>query len=125
MSDIYNYYEAMKKDILDYITDNINLNDFENEDELEDYLNDELWAESTITGNGPDYYGTEEQCEEYLNGNFGLVIEACEEFCISMEILVRRYRDKQLARYLDATIRCYLLGEVIAKIVDQIWIKPT
>lgn len=39
---MYNYLEAMKNDITEYINDNINLADYADRDELESYLNDEL-----------------------------------------------------------------------------------
>lgn len=35
---MYNYLEAMKNDITEYINDNINLADYADRDELESYL---------------------------------------------------------------------------------------
>ena len=117
----YNYRIEMKQDILDYINFNITLEDWEFRDDLEDYLYNELWAENSITGNGGNYYNTETDCEAYLAYNLNLMIEACEEFGIDMKILLLHYHDGDLARHLDCAIRCYLLGEVIHNVLDEIW----
>lgn len=39
---MYNYLEAMKKDITEYINNEINLADYADRDELESSLNDDL-----------------------------------------------------------------------------------
>ena len=36
----YNYYEAVKNDVKDYIKENINISDYENREELEEKLYD-------------------------------------------------------------------------------------
>ena len=41
------YIEAMKKDIQEWIDDNVNIKDYEDRDELEEYLRDTLWTEDT------------------------------------------------------------------------------
>lgn len=117
----YEYRTAMKKDILDYINCNITLDNWEFRGDLEDYLYNELWADNSITGNGGNYYNTEIYCKSYLAYNLDLMMEACEEFCVDMKTLLQHYHDRDLARYLDCTIRCYLLGEVIYTVLDEIW----
>lgn len=117
----YNYRQEMKQDILNYINSNITLEDWEFRDDIEDYLYNELWAENSITGNGGNYYNTESYCESYLAYNLDLMMEACEEFCVDMKILLQHYHDENLARYLDCTIRCYLLGEVLYNVLNEIW----
>ena len=41
----YNYLEAVKEDIKNYIDSEINFTDFDSLEELEEKLNDELWIE--------------------------------------------------------------------------------
>lgn len=117
----YEYRTAMKKDILNYIDSNITLEDWEFRTDFEDYLYNELWAENSITGNYDNYYNTEISCEAYLAYNLDLMMEACEEFCVDMKTLLQHYHDGDLARFLDCTIRCYLLGEVLYDVLNEIW----
>ena len=53
---MYNYLEAMKQDIINYIRDEVTTTDFTDIDELKETLEDDLWIDSTITGNGGDDY---------------------------------------------------------------------
>lgn len=117
----YEYRTEMATDILNYIDSNITLEDWEFRTDLEDDLYDELWIEDSVTGNGGDYYDTENNCESYLAYNLDLMMEACEEFCVDMKVLLQHYHDKDLARYLDCTIRCYLLEEVLHDVLNNIW----
>ena len=125
MNQQYEYKTEMTTDILDYINSNITLKDWEFRSDLEDYLYNELWAENSITGNGGNYYNTETCCESYLAYNFNLMIEACEEFGIDMKILLQHYHNGDLARHLDCAIRCYLLGEVLYDVLNEIWKEQT
>lgn len=47
----YNYMEAVKEDVKNYIDSEINFEDFDSLEELEEKLNDELWTEDSVTGN--------------------------------------------------------------------------
>ena len=40
----YNYMEAVKEDVKNYIDSEINFEDFDSLEELEEKLNDELWT---------------------------------------------------------------------------------
>ncbi len=78
---MYNYLEAMKNDITEYINDNINLEDYVDRDELESSLNDELFAEDSVTGNASGSYTfSRAQAQEYVTDNIDLLKDACEEF---------------------------------------------
>ena len=78
---MYNYLEAMKNDITEYINDNINLADYADRDELESYLNDELFTEDSVTGNASGSYTfSRAQAHEYVTDNIDLLKDACEEF---------------------------------------------
>lgn len=121
MSQQYDYRIEMANDILNYIQSNITFEDWEFRVDFEDYLYNELWADNSITGNDGNYYSTESDCEAFLAYNLDLMMEACEEFCVDMKTLLQHYHNGDLARYLDCTIRCYLLGEVIYEILNDIW----
>ena len=111
----YNYREAVKSDILDYIKNNIDFKDFNDLDELEEYLNEKLWDNDSVTGNGSGYYYCNAwAAEEAICHNLELLGEALDEFGGSCDIL------KDGAEAADVTIRCYLLGECIAEALEEI-----
>lgn len=49
----YNYYKEVKSSVLDYIEENKELlaDTFEDKDELEQFLNDTLFTDDSVTGN--------------------------------------------------------------------------
>lgn len=111
----YNYREAVKSDILDYIKNNIDFKDFNDLDELEEYLNEKLWDNDSVTGNGSgSYYCNAWAAEEAICHNLDLLGEALDAFGGSCDIL------KDGAEAADVTIRCYLLSECIAEALEEI-----
>lgn len=111
----YNYYEAVKEDVLNYIRDEINFEDFDSLEELEEKLNNDLWTVDSVTGNGSGSYTFNRyQAEEYICHNLDLLAEALEEFGGGCDIL------KDGPEAADVTIRCYLLGQVIAEALEEI-----
>ena len=117
----YDYRQALINDIKQYIQDNpYQLADPFITDNLEEYWYDILWAEDCITGNGGDWYDTEEKCAEYICHNMDLIYEAAEEYGIDdMKTLRKYYESQSLARYFDCTIRCYLLGECLQQALEN------
>lgn len=112
----YDYYTEVTNDVecwMDQDNDAFDLSQFENRDEAIEYLIDELWAEDSITGNGSFSYADEKQCEEYLCHNVDLIIDACDTFGVGYNELRKQYKNGTLARYLDCTIRCYVLANAI------------
>lgn len=118
----YDYHKAMIKDIKDYIKDNPNAIyvDPRQEDEISNYWYDELWHEDCITGNGAQWYAPENECEEFLTHNIDLALEACNEFGVDMKTLFTAASSGNAARYIDCTIRCYLLGECLEQALEEI-----
>ena len=111
----YNYLEAMKEDVLQYIRDEIDLAEFDSLEELEEHLNDTLWTVDSVTGNGSGSYTFNSyQAEENICHNLDLLAEALEEFGGGCDIL------KDGAEAADVTIRCYLLGQAIAEALEEI-----
>ena len=112
----YDYYIEVTNDIECWMNkdgDPFDLSQFENREEAAEYLHDELWAEDSITGNGPYGYTNEEECEEFLCHNLNLIIEAIDTYGISTSDLRAQYTVKKLARYLDCLVRLYVLPNAI------------
>ena len=78
---IYDYLEAEKNDVLDYIKENIDFSSFEDIEALEEELNEELWSEDSVTGNASGSYTyNSSHTEEYIAHNLDLLGEALENF---------------------------------------------
>lgn len=117
---MYNYLEAMKSDIKDYIKNEINTVNYSDRDELESDLNDILWNEDSVTGNASGSYTF--NCAEsfgYVDDNMDLLSEACEELCITNETVGEKFLNEDW-EYFDVTIRCYLLSQAISEALDEI-----
>lgn len=115
-SEQYNYEEAVKSDIVDYINDNYggDLSQFADKDEAYEALNDELWTADSVTGNGSgSYWFNRWKAEEAICHNLDLLGEAVEEFGGNCDVL------KNGAEACDVTIRCYLLGQVLGEVLDD------
>lgn len=119
----YNYHEAMKDDIYNYIRIYDVLNyEYNTRDELYDIIYDEL-INSEMTGNNGDYYDTEEKCEEYICHNLDLAFQAFEDF--DMPVLDKKLYPnlfKHPGQWIDAIIRIYLLGQVIDEVLNELGI---
>ena len=121
----YDYRRAITDDVKDWIVNDTDIMEngyISNDEEIYNWIYDEVFNNDSITGNGAYYYNTEEKCSEYLSDNFDLLYEAAHEFCIDDEIniLINHYEDKSLARYFDCTIRCYLLMDCILTAIKEL-----
>ncbi len=117
---MYNYLEAMKSDIKDYIKNEINTTNYFDREELENDLNDTLWTEDSVTGNASGSYTfNRAEAAEYVNDNIDLLSEACSEFGIDSATIGKKFLDEDF-EYFDVTIRCYLLGQAISEVLDEI-----
>jgi len=111
----YNYFEAVKNDVLNYINENEIKVTTSNKDELAEQLHDDLWANDSVTGNGSgSYFFNTWKAEEALCHNLDLLGEACEEFGSTADLL------KDGAEACDVTIRCYLLPQAISEALDEL-----
>lgn len=114
---MYNYYEAVKDDVREYIENEINLNEWKgNRERLEEKLNDDLWTCDSVTGNASGSYTFNTwKAEENLCHNLDLLEEALDEFGSDKGYLLENG-----AEAADVTIRCYLLGSTIAEVLDEL-----
>ena len=112
----YNYLEAVKEDIKNYIDSEINFTDFDSLEELEEKLNDELWTEDSVTGNASgSYYCNAYKAEESIAHNWGLLEEALDEFGKNNINVIEKG-----AEWAEGTIRGYLLGLAISEVLDDL-----
>ena len=111
----YNYFQAVKEDVLNYIQENEIVITEENREEEEGQLNEDCWMADSVTGNASGSYTFSTwQAEENLCHNFSLLAEALQEFGCDINYIERG------AEACDVTIRCYLLSQCITSAIDEI-----
>lgn len=116
----YDYYDAVYDDVKKYISDNIELSDYYDEEdssfdlsELSDELNDKCWISDSVTGNASGSYTCNSwQAAEYLSHNWDLMEEAANE---SLEP-----QNRFSPEAWDVCIRCYLLPQAVAEICEEL-----
>lgn len=117
---MYDYREAVKSDILDYIEENYTAEEIREEladrGEWEQRLNDDLWNCDSVTGNASgSYYCNAWRAEESICHNWDLLFDALLEFgCTDCNPIEKG------AEWCDVTIRCYLLGECLSAVLDDL-----
>ena len=122
---MYNYLEAMKSDIKDYIKNEVNTANYSDREELENNLNDILWNEDSVTGNASGSYTFNcADAKEYVTDNIDLLAEACKEFGVTNETVGEKFLNEDW-EYFDVTIRCYLLNQAISEALDEIDLEFT
>lgn len=116
----YNYNEAVKNDVLDYIRNEVNFSEFEDLEELEQSLNDDLWTVDSVTGNASGSYTFNRyQAQEYVMDNIELLNEACEEFGTNTETVGEKFFNEEF-EWMDVTVRCYLLPQAISEALEEV-----
>lgn len=112
----YNYLECVKEDVRAYIEENEIVVNEDNRDEVGQQLNDDLFCEDSVTGNGSGSYTFNRwEAEENLCHNLDLLGEALTEFCCTPDYITERG-----AEACDVSIRCYLLSQAISEVLDEI-----
>jgi len=112
----YDYYKAVKEDVLEYIREEINFTDYETVQELEQELNEKLWIADSVTGNASgSYFFNAWKAEEALCHNLELLGEALESFGCDGDYLM-----KYGVEAADVTIRCYVLPTAISEAIEEI-----
>ena len=112
--DTYNYEEAVLEDVKAAILEGLsrgNYVDYDEPEDAQDEIQEDLWADDSVTGNGSGSYTFNTfMAELYLVNNGDLYDEALREFD-------GKYDSSPEAR--DVTIRCYLLGNAIQEALDS------
>ena len=114
----YDYRQAMKDDIRDYLSET-DLTQYDSRDELEEALNNDLWIADSVTGNASGSYTfSRYKAKEYVTDNTDLLAEMLEEFCVDAETIADKLKSDNW-EWFDVSIRCYLLGQMIAETLDE------
>lgn len=115
----YNYYDAVKDDVVEAILKDEELDPREDEarDDYAERLYDELWA-SEVTGNGPYayYYSEEEDAISAVMWNLDLCKEAYLDFGIEDDAVDFMSN----IRFADVMIRCYVLSSATDAAIDEL-----
>ena len=121
----YDYFMAIKNDVLTYIYENYTTEELKehlkNKDAFYDKLNDDCWVCDAVTGNASGSYTFNTwQAEENICHNLDLLKDALEEFGGDFAHAL-----EEGAEYCDVTIRCYLLGSVLYVVLNELerWSK--
>ncbi len=110
MTERYDYREEMKNDIREWLKDNKDYVSFDDYDDIYD----KLWIADSVTGNASGSYTFPEyEAEQNLIGNKELLIEALNEFGGDYA------KALESSEYADVTIRCYLLGECLSEVLEE------
>lgn len=119
----YNYLEAMKEDVKEYVKNEaeLTLDDLlYNRSDLEEKLHDDLWTEDSVTGNASGSYTFNRfSAQEYVLDNMDLLKEMCQEFGTGAETIGQKFLDDEW-EWMDVSIRCYLLGQAISEALDEL-----
>ena len=117
---MYDYREAMTEDVKEWIKENIDLTEWtEDREGLEQQLNDDLWTEDSVTGNGSGSYTFNRvQASLYALDNMDLLQEAIDEFATDPATVGDKFISENW-EWFDVTIRCHLLGSVISDVLDE------
>lgn len=128
----YDYREAMADDIKQYIDENVTIDDngytyngevYTDGQELYDALTDDLWVDDSVTGNGSGSYTmNREEAKGYVVDNMELVVDVMNEFGIESDYVGKRLLEQDW-EYFDVSIRCYLLGEILAEILSELGVE--
>ena len=115
MSEIYNYEEAVKNDVRQYLEENWEKGKrITDEDRITLY--DDMFVADSVTGNGSGSYTFNKyEAEENVCHNLDLLGEAIDELCVDSATL----REKMDGEWADVTIRCYMLGQVEDEVFDE------
>ena len=112
---MYNYLKSIKEDVKNYLEENYNVETIEEINKIDtNNLYDELFVEDSVTGNASGSYTfSTYQAEENLCHNLDLLKEALESFGSDIDYL-------ESPEACDVTIRCYLLGQVIPDVLEEL-----
>lgn len=121
-----NYLNETIANVKEYIEYNMDLEhdiitgQFEDRDEIEEYLNETLWTDDSITGNASGSYTfNREEAKEKVLADIDTVREAFEMFDTDAQTIAEKFLNEDW-EYIDVTARCYILGQAIAEVLDEL-----
>ena len=115
---MYNYYEAVKKDVLDYIREEVDMNGMDL-DELKERLWEDLLNADSVTGNSSGSYTCNRiEAQKYVEENKDLVREMCSEFGSWERVAEWWLMDEY--ELIDVGLRMYVLCNAIEKAIAEL-----
>lgn len=114
---MYNYNEAVKEDLKDFILEYMDDEGIKAEELDADEISDIVWTADSVTGNGGrGYYPFNTyEAEENLTHNWDILAEALTEYGQDGINAIQKG-----AEWCDITIRCYLVGQFINEVIEEI-----
>lgn len=123
---MFNYNEAVKADVMEYITENYTAEELkeklEDKESFSEELNDTLWIEDGVTGNGSGSYTfSRAAAKDYVTEDPDTVLEAVRELCCGMDAaeLLQKFLFEDW-EYFDVTARCYCLPGAICEALEEV-----
>lgn len=115
---MYDYYEAVKEDVLNYIKEEVDMNGMDL-DELKEQLWEDLINNDSVTGNASGSYTfCRSEAQKYVKENKDLVREMCDEFEDHQRIANQWLTDDY--KLIDVCLRCYVLVNAIEMAVEEL-----
>lgn len=122
MADFYDYHEAVKDSVIDWLEENkkeaeAHHNQMD-EDEFAEWVTDECIMSDSVTGNASSSYTFSAwKAEDCLCHNLDLLVEAIKDYGGGAEDVGRAIM--QGAETCDVIIRCYVLYEVVGQAIEE------
>ena len=119
----YDYLEAVKDDVKEYIRNEVNTGDYSDRDEMGERLYDTLFCEDSVTGNGSGSYTfNSHKAKEYIESDpeaYDHIRELVSECGMDAETVADKFLNEDW-EYWDVSIRCYLLYQAVDKALEEL-----
>lgn len=113
----YDYREAVLNDVLQAISDNYDLSDYDDANEAYDEIYDALFIDDSVTGNASGSYTFSTwKAEENLSHNWDEIVTTAEEYGIE-PIISDGW--EYGAEWWDVSIRCRYLSECLTEALER------
>ena len=120
----YNYRNEVTRKVWQHVIYNYTDEELKQigREELAEKLNDDLWADDDVTGNGSgSYFCSREKARECVTCDDNAedyIREMVADFGMDAKTIADHLFDWE---YWDVSIRCYLLGQCIEEALNQIY----
>lgn len=117
---MYNYLDVVTNDVVSYIQEEIDADQYASRERLEEVLNDTLWEDDSVTGNSSGSYTMNAfKARSFVLDNLNLLSEACSELGIENEEIGQKFLQGSW-EWMDVVIRCYVLPQAIHAALDKL-----
>lgn len=115
------YLNQVMDDVRQYLKFNSELFDEYkgDRDGLQEYLDETLWVDDSVTGNGSGSYTFNRwKAREYVLDNIDDLELMCADFCIDAETIGNKFLSQDW-EWMDVSIRCFYLYQAIDQVLDD------